>query len=128
MPGTRGSRVCLSEPGQGHLEGHRKGPAVPGGSRREEKAVSVLSHGSAAAEQRCWSANASSCAAAELHILTGASPSLPRAAEELLHLPPKALPKGKISAQENEFLPLSLLPRWKRRVTVAFTSKSIKKH
>lgn len=44
---------------------------------------------------------------------------------ELLHLLPKALPKGKISAQETYslFLPPSL----KIRVTVAFTLKSIKK-
>jgi len=44
---------------------------------------------------------------------------------ELLHLLPKALPKGKISAQETL---LSLSPALKIRVTVAFTLKSIKKH
>lgn len=119
MPGTRRLRVCLSF-ARVTLKGTRalqrsrcawgKEEAGDGG-QREEKAVSLPSHGSAALHQASGDAGVlmhlpplqqlrSLCRAADPQRNIPEAPSLPRAAAELLHLPPKALPKGKISAQE----------------------------
>lgn len=120
-PGARNPQTpCLSELCQGHLEGHPSPAKVPlclgeGGGRRGwaeggegcQSAEPWLCC-SAPAERGCWSADAPSSPAAARSLCRAAdpqrsipeAPSLPRAAAELLPLPPKALPKGKISAQE----------------------------